>query len=230
VGSNQDVLDIGAGEGFFASELTANGNRVSGIDNRLRPAESSRFEQYFSADLEEGIAPVIRQLDGKRFDRVLLLDVLEHLRYPEQILRQSHEVLKRDGLLIVSLPNIANIYVRFTLLLGRFDYSERGLLDKTHVRFFTRKTARRLLESNGYSILEEEQTVIPLELVFGWSPDNLMMKMLNRVLAAATWLLPGLFGYQVMFVARSAGAADGANPESRIQESEEWRGRQAPGY
>jgi 2-polyprenyl-3-methyl-5-hydroxy-6-metoxy-1,4-benzoquinol methylase len=144
-------------------------------------------------------------LDGKRFDRVLLLDVLEHLRHPEQILRQSQEVLKREGLLIVSVPNIANIYIRLTLLLGRFDYSERGLLDKTHLRFFTRKTARKLLESNGYSILEEQQTVIPLELVLGWSPDNVVMKALNRLLAAVTWLFPGLFGYQIMFVARNIG-------------------------
>jgi 2-polyprenyl-3-methyl-5-hydroxy-6-metoxy-1,4-benzoquinol methylase len=205
VGSNQDVLDIGAGEGFFAAELAANGNKVSGIDNRTLSAESSPFERYFTADLEDGIAPVIRQLEGKRFDRVLLLDVLEHLRHPEQILRQSHEVLKREGLLIVSVPNIANIYIRLTLLLGRFDYSERGLLDKTHLRFFTRKTARKLLESNGYSILEEQQTVIPLELVLGWSPDNVVMKALNRLLAAVTWLFPGLFGYQIMFVARNIG-------------------------
>jgi 2-polyprenyl-3-methyl-5-hydroxy-6-metoxy-1,4-benzoquinol methylase len=203
-GSNQEVLDIGAGEGFFASELAANGNRVSGIDNRLSPAETAPFEHYFTADLEQGITGVIQQLGGKRFDRVLLLDVLEHLRKPEVILRQTHEVLKRDGLLIVSLPNIANLYIRLMLLLGRFDYSERGILDKTHLRFFTRKTARRLLESNGYSIVEEAETVIPLELVLGWPPENLVMRALNRVLAIATWMFPGLFGYQVMFVAREA--------------------------
>src|SRR5579871_12021 len=203
VGSNQTVLDIGAGEGFFAQELVADGNRVSGIDNRQLSSEDSPFEQYFTADLEDGIAPVIRQLENKRFDRVLLLDVLEHLRNPDQILRQSHEVLKRDGFLIVSVPNIANIYIRLTLLLGRFEYSERGLLDKTHLRFFTRRTARRLLESNGYSILEEQETVIPLELVLGWSPKNIVMKALNRLLAGLTWMFPGLFGYQIMFVARS---------------------------
>lgn len=203
VGSNQDVLDIGAGEGFFAKELLANGNRITGVDNRSISAEDSPFERYFTADLEEGIAPVIRQLEGKRFDRVLLLDVLEHLRNPDQILQQSHQVLKREGLLIVSVPNIANIYIRLTLLLGRFEYSERGLLDKTHLRFFTRKTARRLLESNGYSILEEQETVIPLELVLGWSPENIVMKALNRILAGVTWMFRGLFGYQIMFVARS---------------------------
>ena len=223
VGSNQDVLDIGAGEGFFAAELAASGNRVTGVDNRISPSATGRFERYFTADLEPGIAGVIQQLKGKRFDRVLLLDVLEHLRQPELILGQTHEVLKREGLLIVSVPNIANIYIRLMLLLGRFDYSERGLLDKTHLRFFTRKTARRLLESNGYSILEEQQTVIPLELVLGWSPSNLAMKALNRILALATWLFPGLFGYQVMFVARSGGAPAAAGrsyPESKGQHSE----------
>ena len=211
-GTNQDVLDIGAGEGFFAAELVEAGNRITGVDNRRMPQESSRFEQYFTADLEEGIQPVIQQLEGKRFDRVLLLDVLEHLRNPDQILRQCQPVLKREGLLIVSLPNIANIAVRLMLLFGRFDYSERGLLDKTHVRFFTRKTARRMLETNGYRILEERQTVIPLELVVGWPPENLVMKFLNRLLALATWMLPGLFGYQLMYVAQLAPEASLQNP------------------
>src|SRR5580704_3996176 len=203
VGSNQDVLDIGAGEGFFAAELAVNGNRITGIDNRPTPAEESPFEEYFSADLEQGIGPMIRQLGAKRFDRVLLLDVLEHLRHPEQILRQSHDVLKRDGLLIVSLPNIANIHVRLMLLFGRFNYTERGILDKTHLRFFTRKTARQLLESNGFSIVEEKETIIPVELVLGWSPENIVLRALNRVMAFVTWMMPGIFGYQVMFVARS---------------------------
>jgi hypothetical protein len=71
------------------------------------------------------------------------------------------------------------------------------------LRFFTRKTARRLMEENGYSIVAEKHTVIPLELVFGLPPENLLMKLLNRTLAAITWLMPGLFGYQVMFLARS---------------------------
>jgi len=166
------------------------------------PLESSRFKEYFTADLEDGIEPVVRQLDNRRFDRVLLLDVLEHLRNPERILEQCHQTMKREGLLIVSLPNIANIAVRLMLLFGRFEYAERGLLDKTHLRFFTRKTGRRMLERAGYIILEEKETVIPVELVVGWSPSNIVMKALNRMLALATWMLPGLFGYQLMYVAQ----------------------------
>ena len=88
------------------------------------------------------------------------------------------------------------------LLFGRFNYTERGILDKTHVRFFTRKTARRLLEANGYSIVEQRSTVMPLELVLGLSPDGLPMKLITGVLAAITRLMPGLFGYQTVLVAK----------------------------
>jgi hypothetical protein len=106
--------------------------------------------------------------------------------------------------LIVSLPNIANITVRAMLLFGRFNYTERGLLDRTHLRFFTRRTARRLLEENGYRILREEATVMPIELVFNLSPENLLLRLCNRVLALTTRVLPGLLGYQIVLVARKA--------------------------
>ena len=201
-GSRHDVLDIGCGEGFFAAELVKDGNRVTGIDDRAAPANPV-FERYFTADLDGGIAPVLEQLDSQRFERILLLDVLEHLKNPGQILKQCHGALKREGFLVVSLPNVANITTRLMLLFGRFSYQERGILDKTHLRFFTRKSARRLLEDNGYSITEERETVVPAELVLGLSPDNLVMRLLNGMLAAVTWLMPGLFGYQIMFVARS---------------------------
>ncbi|MGD0436555.1 MAG: bifunctional glycosyltransferase/class I SAM-dependent methyltransferase [Bryobacteraceae bacterium] len=203
-GSNQDVLDIGCGEGFFAVELAAAGNRITGIDDRVVPQENSVFEHYYSADLDAGLEPAICRLEGKRFDRVLLLDVLEHLRSPERILDECHRVLKPEGRIIVSLPNVANIAVRLALFAGRFDYQERGILDRTHLRFFTRKTARRLLESAGYAIVTERETVIPIELILGMSPDSLALRILNGLSAAVTRLLPGLFGYQIMFVARSA--------------------------
>ncbi len=145
---------------------------------------------------------MIDQLGGKRFDRVLLLDILEHLKNASLLLEQCKQVVKPDGYLVVSLPNIANISVRLELLFGRFNYTERGILDKTHLRFFTRKTARRFLENAGYRIVQEKETVIPLELVLGLSGNNWLMKVLNRMLAMLTALLPGLFGYQIMFLAQ----------------------------
>jgi glycosyltransferase involved in cell wall biosynthesis len=203
VGANQEVLDLGCGQGHVALELAKNGNRVSGVD-RVSPLEPSPFEQYHSADLDDGIRPVIEALGGKQFSRVLLLDVLEHLRNPHTILQECHQVLEPGGQLIVSVPNVANITVRLMLLFGRFNYTERGILDKTHIRFFTRKTARRLLEEQGYTIRTEKLTVMPLELVFGMDPENPLMRLLNRSLVLITRVLPSLLGYQIMFVAQRA--------------------------
>jgi 2-polyprenyl-3-methyl-5-hydroxy-6-metoxy-1,4-benzoquinol methylase len=203
-GSSCEVLDVGCGEGFLAAELTKDANRVTGIDALPEAGRDSALEQYFSTDLDDGIAPVIEQLSGKRFDRVLLLDVLEHLKRPERLLSQCHEVLKPNGALVVSVPNVANITVRLMLLLGQFNYTERGILDNTHLRFFTRKTTRRFLEANGYRILEEKITVMPLELVLGLKHDNPLMKALNRALAFFTKLFPGLLGYQTMLLAGTA--------------------------
>jgi len=203
VGSNREVLDIGCGEGDFAAELKRNGNRVTGVDLLPQPANAAAFEQYFSADLDDGISAVVNGLGDKRFDRVLLLDILEHLRSPDRILIQCHTLLDTNGQLIVSLPNIANITIRLMLLFGRFDYTERGILDRTHLRFFTRKTARKFLRENGYEIVQERSTVMPVELVLGLSPGSLPMKVISRLLAGITRLMPGLLGYQIVLVARN---------------------------
>jgi len=204
VGSGRDVLDVGCGEGFLATELKRQGNRVTGIDALSEAEQTEALEQYFSADLDAGIAEVVEKLRGKRFDRVLLMDVLEHLKRPEVLLRQCKDVLKPEGAVVVSLPNIANLTVRLMLLVGRFNYTVRGILDKTHVRFFTRRTARRFLEENGYRIVEEKITVMPLELVLGLDHANLMMRALNISLGLFTRLFPGLLGYQIMFLGKIA--------------------------
>ena len=79
---------------------------------------------------------------------------------------------------------------------------QRGILDKTHLRFFTRRTARQLLVDNGYEIASEKTTVMPIELAFGLSAKNPLMRLANLVLFLLTMVLPGLFGYQCVFAAR----------------------------
>jgi glycosyltransferase involved in cell wall biosynthesis len=202
IGHNQDVLDIGCGEGFFAS-LVSMTNRVTGIDRLPNAAHETDLEEFISADLENGLNDAAIALRGKQFDRVLLQDVLEHLRFPDQLLQDCHAVLNPTGQLLVSVPNVANITVRLALLFGRWTYTERGILDKTHFRFFTHKTARQLLEANGFTVVRQMTTVMPIELILGLPPHNPIMKGLNRILAIFTKLMPGLLGYQCVFVARS---------------------------
>jgi 2-polyprenyl-3-methyl-5-hydroxy-6-metoxy-1,4-benzoquinol methylase len=210
-GKRQNVLDIGCGEGFFAERLVGEENRVVGIDMLPQPRHRALLADYVQADLDQGLGQALPALGTSRFDRVLLQDVLEHVRNPAKLLTDCHQLLTPQGLLLVSVPNVANITVRLSLLFGRFEYAERGILDKTHVRFFTRKTARRLLEAAGYQIIAEKVTVMPVELVLGLSADNPLMVALNATLALCTRLLPRLLGYQLLFSVRSHLGQDDSN-------------------
>ena len=136
---------------------------------------------------------------------MLLLDVLEHLKNPERLLNQCRDVLKPDGAVVVSLPNVANITVRLMLLLGNFDYTERGILDRTHLRFFTRKTARQFLQKHHFRIVDEKITVMPLELVLRLQPNSPVLKFLNGSLSVITRVFPTIFGYQFVFLAKASG-------------------------
>jgi 2-polyprenyl-3-methyl-5-hydroxy-6-metoxy-1,4-benzoquinol methylase len=202
VGRNQEVLDIGCGIGYFAAWLAEDGNRVSGVDALPHTAEHSALQEYFAVDLNASGGALPAVLGERRFDVVLLLDVLEHLTDPPHLLREARRTLREHGRLVVSLPNVANITVRLALLFGLFNYQERGIMDRTHLRFFTRKTARRLLEENGCEIIDEKTTVMPLELVLGMDPSNPLMRAVNAVLGALTAMFPTLLGYQFVFLAR----------------------------
>ncbi len=201
-GRDHDILDIGCGEGFFAVELKKDGNRIVGVDAIGSANRHEALEQFVSADLNAFSEKLVRDLGERRFDRVLLLDVLEHLVQPERILAEAGRLLKDNGRIVVSLPNVANITVRLALLFGRFNQSERGILDRTHLRFYTRKSARALLEDAGWQIVEVKTTVMPLELVLGLAPGNRLMRAITELLALCTAVFPTLLGYQFVYMAR----------------------------
>jgi 2-polyprenyl-3-methyl-5-hydroxy-6-metoxy-1,4-benzoquinol methylase len=202
VGRDHEVLDVACGEGFFAAEVAKQGNRVTGVDSLPQAHHDSLMCDYYSADLNVGLDGVVEKLKGKRFDRVLLLDILEHLYHPERVLTQCYALLDEDGEIIVSVPNIANLSVRLMLLFGNFDYSDRGILDRTHQRWYTRKTAREFVKQAGYRIVAEKMTVIPIALALGLSPKGLIFNAVNWMLGVLTRLMPGLMGYQIMLVLR----------------------------
>ena len=212
VGSEHRVLDIGCGHGFLAATLSHQ-NQVTGIDILVAPQNIEAFQYYIQADLQKGLSEAWERLGysqngvqsilpEEKFDTVLLPDILEHLYHPEKLLKDCQQILDHHGRLIVSVPNVANITVRLSLLFGSWNYTERGILDRTHYRFYTRKTIRKLLEENGYQVIKEMMTVMPIELVLGLHPQNKLIILLNRILAFCTHFLPGLLGYQCIVVAR----------------------------
>lgn len=203
VGRGHDVLDVGCGRGFFARRLHEQGNRVVGVDRMAPDPECvESFDDFVSAGVDQGLDEVRRRLGERKFDRVLLQDILEHVADPARLLSDCARVLSPSGEVVVSVPNVANITVRASLLLGRFEYTERGILDRTHLRFFTRRTIRRLVRECGYEIVRERTSVMPVELKLGMPPSHFLMRAVNRILAPLTRLMPGLFGYQHILVGR----------------------------
>jgi hypothetical protein len=135
------------------------------------------------------------------FEAVLAADSLEHLSDPQQMLELIHEARPPGAPLIVSVPNIANLYVRINLLCGRFPYADRGLLDRSHRVFFTRAFLRRLLAESGFRIDREAVSTIPLPLAWPRLPRSLVAT-LALGLEGATRLLPTVLGYQCLVLAR----------------------------
>ena len=134
-------------------------------------------------------------------DAVIMADVLDHLVNPEHILLMAHDALPTGGRLLVSVPNVAHLYVRLQLLLGRFPYAERGILDRTHRVFFTRRSTRELLARCDFAVERETVSTVPLPLAFpGW--PGWLLETSGRLLEAATRVLPKLLGYQFIVAAR----------------------------
>jgi hypothetical protein len=137
----------------------------------------------------------------RRFDAVLAADTLEHLSDPARMLRLIHAALPAAAPLVLSVPNIANIYVRLNLLIGRFPYADRGLLDRTHRVFFTRSQLRAMLREAGFTVEREAVSTIPLPLVWPRLPRRVLAAA-GAVLGALTRAMPALLGYQLLAVAR----------------------------
>src|SRR5258708_7351333 len=149
-----DVLDVGCGFAMTSRHIAARGNRVTGIESSAEAVAvaRTRVTEVIQADLQN-LDEVKGKLGNRRFDVIIFADVLEHLAWPIGVLRSYLDLLKDGGSVIVSLPNVGLWSVRLNLLLGRFRYEETGVLDRTHLRFFTRRTAREMIEKAGLHVV-----------------------------------------------------------------------------
>jgi 2-polyprenyl-3-methyl-5-hydroxy-6-metoxy-1,4-benzoquinol methylase/GT2 family glycosyltransferase len=184
------VLDLGCAGGLFAEHARAAGHHVTGVDAVEMPGVRERTDRFFLADLEAGIPAEARG----RYDVVVAGDVIEHLSRPEEMLKQIHDVLRPGGQLLLSVPNFAHWYPRLRVATGLFGYDRRGILDNTHIRFFTRSTLRRTVRAAGFDVLDETATGLPLGVVGPGSGG--LVNALRRLDALLVKLRPTLFGYQ----------------------------------
>ncbi|HEY5601162.1 MAG TPA: class I SAM-dependent methyltransferase [Patescibacteria group bacterium] len=193
---NLVVCDVGCSGGFLAKRLQGKKVKMTGLDNDKDAAGQALpyYQKIFICDLDEGLP----KLDEK-FDIIVLADVLEHLKNPETILKGLSKYLKDDGFFIVSLPNIANITIRLSLLLGKFNYANLGILDKTHLRFFTLETAKKLFNKTQLSVNLEYVTPIPLPIIHHSFSESGIFYQIYRLLFLFTNYFKTLLAYQFIF-------------------------------
>ncbi|HEX2119013.1 MAG TPA: methyltransferase domain-containing protein [Acidimicrobiales bacterium] len=158
VGGTKRVLDVGCATGYLAKALVERGCTVTGVEFDTEAAEEARphLERLILGDIET--MDLAETFGDERFDVVVFGDVLEHLRDPLPVLRKVREVLADRGSVVASIPNIAHGSVRLALLAGRFDYQPLGLLDSTHVRFFTRSSIEDLFREAGLVPIDVRRT------------------------------------------------------------------------
>ena len=159
VGTGKRVLDVGCATGYLAEILARRGCEVAGIE--ADPDAARRAEEFCEkvlvGDVEE--MDLESKLEGETFDVIVFGDVLEHLKDPARALGRLEPFLRDEGYVVASIPNVAHGSVRLALLRGEFRYRRLGLMDDTHLRFFTRQSVERLFEDAGFLITGLMRTV-----------------------------------------------------------------------
>jgi 2-polyprenyl-3-methyl-5-hydroxy-6-metoxy-1,4-benzoquinol methylase len=154
------VLEIGCSSGSQTRLLKNSlGCTVTGIEIDAAAAEDARefCERLIIGDIEN--INLTEVIGNWSFDAIILSDVLEHLKQPGDTLVKLRPFLGQTGILLASIPNIAHAAICWELAHGRFDYRDYGLLDDTHIRFFTKKSITHLFEASGYYVAAWERII-----------------------------------------------------------------------
>ncbi|MDP3987953.1 MAG: class I SAM-dependent methyltransferase [Candidatus Levybacteria bacterium] len=186
------VLDLGCATGFMGEYLIKKKNcDVLGVDISKEGISlaKKRLTSVLIGDIED--PKTFREIEmvskHNKFDVVMAVSVLEHLKDPQLVLINIKSLLKKDGLFIITCPNIAHWTTRTSLLKGNFNYTDYGILDKTHLHFYTPKTLKELIENTGFKIKE-----FKIDAEGGGYP---------RVSLVLSHFFPNFFTYQMMVIA-----------------------------
>jgi len=199
-GKGKRLLDVGSAQGVLAQKFTECGYEVTCIEGsaKLATIGMDKCHEMIVADLDEPLP----QLKGQ-FDVIVYGDILEHLRNPMEVFTGFNRSLKPGGRVIVSVPNVANLWVRLNLLFGRFQYGDRGILDRTHLRFFTLSMFRDFLAKADLECDEITATPVPLLLLVAEPHQGKWLNALHALNAALARCWKNMFAYQFVAVTHS---------------------------
>ena len=190
------VADLGASRGVISAKLAEKVAHVTSADVE-RPTDAGNAEAI-ALDLNGDFD---RELGARRYDCVLVLDVIEHLERPEDGVRRLAAILKPGGTLYASTGNIAYLVMRLSLALGHFNYGKRGILDLTHTRLFTIYSFKKLLTNGGFEIKEVKGFGPPVRDMIG---ESRSLSAADRISGALARVWPRLFAFSFLVVAQKA--------------------------
>ncbi|WP_020396500.1 class I SAM-dependent methyltransferase [Thiolinea disciformis] len=174
------VLELGCGDGTMSRLMKEQCQaKVFGVEKDAELADQAkRYCDYvFTEDLDDPHS--LDALQFEKFDVITLVDVLEHLKHPQSLLERLKPFLMDESVILLSVPNVAHVSVRLELLTGDFRYEDAGILDSTHLKFFTLKTLKSLVERSGFSLNEVDYTWHDI-------PDTVISRYLRQVGVDAT--------------------------------------------
>lgn len=200
------ILDVGSAQGMFGQLMQGSGIEIDAVEPHPVWAESAKpfYRQMFQATIEDAPLP------DSRYNVIVCADVLEHTVNPVAVLNRLRACATPDATFIISLPNVAHVAVRTMLLFGYFPKMERGVLDKTHLHFFTRETAIDMLRRAGLTVKKRMATVAPLHEIWPRGEGSLPFRMLWHMQHTALKIAPGMFAYQWLLAATPDGKPQGA--------------------
>lgn len=170
--NTRSILDVGCGTGILGKKIKEKYSqcKVYGIDNSKEAIilAQTRIDSAYVMNIEEQCKKKKALFEKKQFDVIIFADVLEHLQNPFFVLKYFKKFLKEEGIILISLPNIATWTIRSHLLFGNFAYTEKGILDKTHLHFYTIKTAKEYLHECGLYIQNIDITPNGIRVFLPW--------------------------------------------------------------
>lgn len=198
-GEGRRLLDVGCARGELSHTLMQQGWNVLAIENN---DEDAAFARESGVEVMNTTAENAMQIIREQFDVIIFADVLEHFLDPLSVLQQAKRLLQPHGRIIISIPNVAHVTVRLQLLFGMFNYSDRGILDRTHLHFYTKKSLKQFIADAGLEISSLTVTPAPIEEVFPVLARNMFLKPVLTLGAAVASSWKSLFGYQFIVVAQ----------------------------
>ena len=200
------ILDLGCSGGRLAERLRKLGHHVAGVDGIEVEGVRDRVDDFVLGNLEDGVPAAA----GTGFDVVIAADVIEHVTDPLRLMRQMTDVVTGNGEILISTPNFGHWYPRARVAIGMFDYDRRGILDETHLRFFSRRSLLRAVRASGIEVLEVRYTGLPFDrLSSGATLGRRVARRIDRLLVKAR---PTLFGYQFVLRTRPHHAGSVTDP------------------